>query len=177
MAVRLNSISETTFHHRFPFPITSLGGDPRRRSVSLSFPCLCADRRNSSRPGADLATELASEVERIRARGKRKDEALRKIRGILFSEICDHFGTTEEEMRRRWRKMEEEEKAGFAREFVREWSVGFHPLSAKSVREMVDEHLGEGGVAAERSSSGSFPGGLSIFSGLKRLIGLSEEAA
>ena len=66
----------------------------------------------------------------------------------------------EDEMKQKWRKIdEEEEKLSLVKGFVDVWGSNFHPLSAKSVVEMVEEYLREendsGSVKSSSSSSGS----------------------
>ena len=89
---------------------------------------------------------------------------MKKSRELLFSELCQYLLLKEEEVNKKWRKMKEEEKLVIVKEFVNKWGVNFHPLSVRSVKEMVDEYLQD-----DKSSSVMFPG-------LKRMLGLSEDA-
>lgn len=66
-----------------------------------------------------------------------------KSREILFGDLCQYLGLRAEEVKKRWREMGEEERLEWLRGFVADWGLSFHPLSLKSVREMVDEHLAE----------------------------------
>jgi hypothetical protein len=52
--------------------------------------------------------------------------------------------------------------------FVSEWSMNFHPLSARSVKEMVEEYLQEDNPSAAKSSPSV------LFPGLKRIMGFSQ---
>ena len=88
---------------------------------------------------------------------------MKKSRELLFSELCQYLLLKEEEVNKKWRKMKEEEKLVIVKEFVNKWGVNFHPLSVRSVKEMVDEYL-----QYDKSSSVMFPG-------LKRILGFSED--
>ena len=70
-------------------------------------------------------------------------EAMRKSRELLFTELCNYLQLKPEELKNKLGKMNEEEKWVLVRGFVSEWSVYFHPLSARSVKELVEEHLVE----------------------------------
>ncbi|KAK9988859.1 hypothetical protein SO802_029098 [Lithocarpus litseifolius] len=67
----------------------------------------------------------------------------------------------------KWRKMDEEEKWVLVKGFVSDWSMDFHPLSARSVKEMVEECLLEENPSTKSSLSVLFPG-------LKRLMGFHK---
>ncbi|XAR52991.1 hypothetical protein NMG60_11021350 [Bertholletia excelsa] len=112
---------------------------------------------------SELASELASEVEKMAQR----EEALKKSLELLFTELCKHQGLRTEELRRKWKKMGEEERWVLIKGFVLDWglNLNFHPLSARSVKEMVEEYLG-GDDSRDRSSSVLFPG-------LKKIIWFS----
>lgn len=108
---------------------------------------ILAKRMNSD---AELASELASEIEKLKTHlakkeeaEKKKEEALKKSVEILFKEMCKYMEMQESEVMKKWKSMNEDEKLGLVNEFVAEWGVDFHPLSAKSVIEMVDKYLVE----------------------------------
>lgn len=147
--------------HKFqahPFPSISLITIKTSKTRMIS----CAKKISD----AELASELATEVSRINTRMEQREEAMKKSRELLFTELCQHFGLKAEEMEIQWREMAEEEKWDLVKGFVLEWGANFHPLSAKSVKEMVDEHLGEENPTTESSQSILFPG-------LKRMMGFS----
>ena len=52
------------------------------------------------------------------------------------------MGSKVEEAGKKWRKLSEDEKWAVVNGFVSEWSDNFHPLSARSVKELVDEYFG-----------------------------------
>ncbi|OMO75353.1 hypothetical protein CCACVL1_16207 [Corchorus capsularis] len=112
----------------------------------------------------DLALDLAVTVEKIDTHLKRKEEAMVKSKELLFSEFCQYLSLTEEEVNTKWRKLKEEDKLVLVKEFVNEWGANFHPLSARSVKEMVDEYLLD-----EKFSSVLFPG-------LKRMLGFPQDS-
>ncbi|CAB4289919.1 unnamed protein product [Prunus armeniaca] len=97
-----------------------------------------------------------------------REEAMKKSRELLFTELCQYLNSKSEEVKKKWRKMEEEDKWVLIKAFVSEWGVNFHPLSAKSVKELVEEHLHEENPHAKSSASAFFPG-------LKRMMGFSED--
>lgn len=99
---------------------------------------------------AELASNLASEIQKLKTHlakkeeaVKKKEEAMKKSVKILFKEMCKHLEMQESDVMKKWKSLNEEEKLGLVNEFVAEWSGDFHPLSAKSVIEMVDTYLAE----------------------------------
>ncbi|PSS02761.1 Mediator of RNA polymerase II transcription subunit like [Actinidia chinensis var. chinensis] len=99
--------------------------------------------RSTNNP--NLASDLAIEVEKkkIHTHLAQRVEAMRKSRELLFTELCNYLQLKPEELKNKLGKMNEEEKWVLVRGFVSEWSVDFHPLSARSVKELVEEHLVE----------------------------------
>lgn len=89
---------------------------------------------------------------------------MKKSKELLFTELCRYLAMEKEEVNRKWRKLDQEEKWVLVKGFVNEWGVNFHPLSARSVKQMIEEYLIE-----EKPSSNS-----SLFPGLKRMMGFSE---
>ncbi|GKD52644.1 hypothetical protein Tco_1281620, partial [Tanacetum coccineum] len=78
------------------------------------------------------------------------------------------------ELKRKWVKMEENDKWVLAQEFVKsDWGLNFHPLSVKSVKELVDQHLlydDNDGLKDSPFSDNSM-----LFTGLKKLMGFSND--
>lgn len=68
-----------------------------------------------------------------------KEEALKKSKELLFVEFCHYTGLKSEEMKKKWKKFSEEEQWDLVKSFVLEWGAHFHPLSARSVKELVDD--------------------------------------
>ena len=110
---------------------------------------------------------MASEVAKINTHLLQREEALKKSKELLFTEMCQYLALKGEEVKKKWRKMDEEEKWVLVKEFVSEWSMNFHPLSARSVKEMVEEYLQEDNPSAPKSSPSV------LFPGLKRIMGFS----
>lgn len=92
---------------------------------------------------------------------------MKKSKELLFTELCQYLALKGEEVKIKWRKLDEEEKWVLVKGFVSDWSVDFHPLSARSVKEMVEEYLLEENPSAKSSLSVLFPG-------LKRLMGFTQ---
>ncbi|XP_058069532.1 uncharacterized protein LOC131218771 [Magnolia sinica] len=104
--------------------------------------CCSSSRNPISDP--ELASELAAEVARINTPLVQRKEAMEKSRDLLFVDFCHYLGLKADDVKKRWRDFGEEEKLDWVRGFVAEWGVAFHPLSLKSVKEMVEECIGEG---------------------------------
>ncbi|TYK29427.1 uncharacterized protein E5676_scaffold655G00190 [Cucumis melo var. makuwa] len=80
---------------------------------------------------ADLAFDLATEVAKINTNLIQREEAMKKSRAFLFTELCEFLGLKSEETKRKWKKMEEEAKLRLVKEFVSEWGFNFQPLSVQ----------------------------------------------
>lgn len=96
-----------------------------------------------------------------------REEAMKKSKELLFIELCHYLALEKEEVKRKWSKMDLEEKLVLVKEFVNEWGVNFHPLSARSVKQMIEEYLQEEKPSSDSSTSVLFPS-------LKRMMGLSK---
>ncbi|XP_010254655.1 PREDICTED: uncharacterized protein LOC104595572 [Nelumbo nucifera] len=141
-----------------PFPSTICLRNSRK------VPILCSN----SIGDAELAADLAEEVARININSLEREEAMKKSRELLFGEFCKYHGLKAEEVKKRWGKVDEEEKLNMIQGFVSEWSVAFHPLSSRSVKELVEEHLAEEVPSPISYSSSLFPA-------LKRIMGFSSD--
>ncbi|KAJ1434878.1 hypothetical protein SESBI_05242 [Sesbania bispinosa] len=113
---------------------------------------------------AALASELAAKVTRMNAHVLQTEEAMRKSRKLLFRELCEYLGLKEDEAKHKWSKMGEDEKWVLVKGFLADWGAHFHPLSARSTKEMVEEYLRQGNPPPKSPPSLLFPG-------LKRIIG------
>lgn len=91
---------------------------------------------------------------------------MKKSKELLFTELCQYLALKGEEVKKKWRKMDDEDKWVLVKGFVSEWSESFHPLSARSVKEMVEEYLQEENPSPKSSPSSLFPG-------LKKMMGFS----
>ncbi|WVY92675.1 hypothetical protein V8G54_031763 [Vigna mungo] len=114
---------------------------------------------------ARLASEFAVRVARMNAQSLKADEAMRKSRKLLFGELCEYMCLNEEQAQDKWSSMDEDEKLVLVEAFLKEWGSHFHPLSARSTKEMLEEYLRQGNAPPKPPSSSSF------FSGLNRIIG------
>ncbi|XP_031278951.1 uncharacterized protein LOC116143148 [Pistacia vera] len=114
---------------------------------------------------AELASDLATEVAKMNTHLVQKEEAMKKSKELLFTEFCQYLGLKEEDARKKWRKIKEEEKWDLVEGFVSEWSVNFHPLSARSVKELLQEYLHQVEEKPFTSSGNVF----------KRILGFSED--
>ncbi|KAJ4843115.1 hypothetical protein Tsubulata_002899 [Turnera subulata] len=149
----------TTNPRTRPPPITALF----TRRLNTQIPCT-----NKTTSGYDLASEFAKEVTKINTHMVQREEAMRKSKELLFVELCGYLALEEEEVRRKWRKLDREEKWVLVKEFVDEWSANFHPLSARSVQQMIEEYVtDDDNPPSSVSVSELFP------PGLKRMIGFS----
>lgn len=99
---------------------------------------------------AELAADLGAEIEKMKTHLAKKEEAMKKKEAamkksaeILFKEMCKYLEMQECEVMKKWKSMNGDEKLGLVNEFVAEWGRDFHPLSAKSVIEMVDMYMVE----------------------------------
>ncbi|CAM8945002.1 hypothetical protein QQ045_012576 [Rhodiola kirilowii] len=119
---------------------------------------------------ADLSLQFAVQVVKIKLKKKQREEAIVKSRKILFAEMTEYLGFSEDEMKTRWKLMEEIDKWVVVEGFLSEWGDNFHPLSAKSVKQMVEEHLDFENSVPEPEQSSTSPS--SIFQGLKKMIGM-----
>jgi hypothetical protein len=140
-----------------PFPSTTLLSDKPRTRIS------CVNKISD----AELSSNLASEVAKINTHLAQREEAMKKSKELLFTELCHYLALQGDEAKKKWRKMDEEERLVLVKGFVTEWSANFHPLSARSVKEMVEEYLQE-----ENPSSTSSPS--LLFPGLQRIMGFSQ---
>ncbi|KAK9166144.1 hypothetical protein Scep_001335 [Stephania cephalantha] len=182
MALRLPlftpPIAPTNTHNRHRLLPSQI---PHKTPKKFNLSCTANTNNDNRASEADLAVDLASEVSKMKAQMVQRKEAMEKSREALFGELCAYLGMREEEMRGRWRKMGEEEKLSWANNFVSnsEWGEAFRPLSSKSVKELVEEHLASqrsSSISISSSSSSSDPSFSSVFgiSGLKRLLGFLE---
>ncbi|KAK2987422.1 hypothetical protein RJ640_018559 [Escallonia rubra] len=145
--------------HIYPFPSTSL----LHKNPKIKISC------TNSISDAELAFDLTAEVEKMNTHMVEREEAMEKSRQLLFAEFCQFLGLGADEAKKKWKKLDEDGKWVLAKEFVSAWGANFHPLSAKSVKEMVDEHL-----IGDNPTPNSYPSS-SLFPGLRKLMGFSSK--
>ncbi|XP_073121614.1 uncharacterized protein [Henckelia pumila] len=101
-----------------------------------------------------MAAELSLHIKNINTSMLQREEALKRSRELLFAEVSNFTGLQPEDLRKKWGTMGQEERWVLVNGFVSEWSAHFHPLSATSVKEMVEQFLGEqGDISASPSSA------------------------
>lgn len=118
----------------------------------------------------ELASGLASEVGKISTQLMQREEAMKKSRELLFQGLSQYLDLRPEDLKMKWTKMGKEEKWVLVKGFVANWGVDFHPLSAKSVQEMVEQHLGEETPFTDSSPSSSFSSS-SLLPDFKKMVG------
>ena len=97
---------------------------------------------------------------------RQREDAFRKSKELLFAEIFDFTRLKSEDFSSKWRRMDDDEKLVLVRGFVAEWSAHFHPLSARSVKELVEEYVAG---MTDLSDSGN------LLSGLGKLFGFGSD--
>lgn len=182
MALRIHPFSPKPVpcFSRFPAnhchqPIHLIAVSPRLR---ISISCSSSSSKSNRLGDSQLASELATEVRKISAQILEREQALYKSKELLFKELCNYVGVADEEVKKRWMQMSEDDKWVLVKNFVSDWGSNFHPLSAKSVKELVDEYLVKmvkdkdmnvhGGSATANATS------TMLFPSLRRLIGFSQ---
>ncbi|XP_051126213.1 uncharacterized protein LOC127248084 [Andrographis paniculata] len=140
------------FHtHLWNSPCLSTNSNSNLRSLQVS----CRDGKKEEEV---LAREVNLEIKKLNTQA---EEAFQRSREMLFAELCSFVGLKSAEMRRKWRRMSDEERWGLARGFVAEWSLHLHPLSARSVKELINQHLSQSqrtitNIQPSNSSGGFF---------------------
>ncbi|CAL1389866.1 unnamed protein product [Linum trigynum] len=128
---------------------------------------LCT-RNKSSSGDSNLASDFAMQVSRINTNLAQKEEAMKKSRELLFCELCKFLDLEEDKVKKTWSEMELEDKMVLVKGFVDVWGANFHPLSARCVKELIEEHIQEQKDSSSELSSAFFPG-------LRRLMGFATE--
>ncbi|KAL6494617.1 hypothetical protein OROGR_031417 [Orobanche gracilis] len=163
--IQLHGLSRNLLRHpeksrSYPF-ILSIR-NPSRKTLRIS----CHEEKEKTlTDGEMLAVELSLEIKKFNSNTIHREEVLEKSREILFAEVCSFMGLKSEDFRKKWRRMKEGEKSVMAEVFVAGWSDHFHPLSARSVKEMVGEYLGKCDGPSDDSGSSR------LFSNLIKLLG------
>lgn len=121
----------------------------------------------------ELEMGLAIEIEKMKTQMLQTQEAMKKSRNLLYAELCLYLGLGKEDLKRKWEKMEENDKLVLVQEFVSDWGINFHPLSVKSVKELVDQNLFHDNDNDDNLSQDSLSSSV-LFSGLKKLMGFRD---
>ncbi|GER43280.1 DnaJ / Sec63 Brl domains-containing protein [Striga asiatica] len=163
----INANAKTTptiqFHHTFalsPLPKLHFFAPSALNLKALKISC----RGEKEEIPADdaLAAELNLEINKLNSSSAHREEAFRKSREILFAEVCKFTGVLSADLERKWRRMNEGERWAMAKGFVSVWGDRFHPLSARSVKDMMDEYL----------RKEDEPVSIDLLPGLKKLLGV-----
>ncbi|CAN6543501.1 unnamed protein product [Malus baccata var. baccata] len=182
MALRIPLLSPKLPHqplklHTNPFPSISkshlsTATRPKTRTIHCTS---SGGGSSSSNNGMMSDAELASDLSKMNSLLAQREEAMDKSRQLLFVELCQFVGSNSEEVKKKWGKLEEEEKMVLVKGFVSEWGVNFHPLSAKSVKQLVEEHVQEQNPKPANSKSSSSSAVSVLFPGFKRMMGFSDD--
>ncbi|KAL7157029.1 hypothetical protein ABFS83_02G049900 [Erythranthe nasuta] len=161
-AVKMGPIIQTlppNFHKQHSFPIsTTLAAKPICSRRTLKIKITCSKEKEENLTDETLAAEIGVEIEKLKSRAVQREEALKKSRELLFAEMCGFVGLKSDDLKKKWRRMNEEERFDLAKGFVGGWSAQFHPLSPKSVQEMVELHLLDESFDSDSNSSANlFP--------------------
>ncbi|KNA08879.1 hypothetical protein SOVF_158720 [Spinacia oleracea] len=90
---------------------------------------------------ADLASDFASEVNKLNTQSEERENAMMRSKQLLFSDLCNYLQMNPEDVRNKWRSLSPDEKLGLVKGFVSDWGLNFHPLSPKSVQDLVEEFV------------------------------------
>lgn len=143
----------TPFFHPLPNLIHSPTLKPPPYPFSLSFHpqahnFLCYSNDSGGNPNkpnrisdADLASDFAAEVQKLNTQSKERENAMKRSKELLFSDLCNYLNLTPEDVKNNWRNMNSDEQLGLVKGFVSDWGLNFHPLSPKSVKDLVEEFV------------------------------------
>ncbi|KAL9321334.1 hypothetical protein ACSQ67_013173 [Phaseolus vulgaris] len=145
----------------FSYSVSSITLSTHKLATRIS----CTAAGDGGISDAALASELAVRVARMNAHSVKAEEAMSQSRKLLFGEMCEYMGLNEEQAQDKWSSMDEEEKLVLVKGFLKEWGSHFHPLSARSTKEMLEEYL------CQRKAPPKPPSSPSFFSGLSKIIG------
>lgn len=163
MALRV-SLCSSKFHRK-PFNFQSnhsFSANPLNSRRKVQFSSI----KNIS--DADLLADLATEKAKIKITLVQRKEAMIKSKELLFGEFVQYLNLKPEEVKHKWRNMDEIEKMNLVKGFVSEWSLSFHPLSIRSVKEMMEDHLKQVNPSVLTSPSLMFPS-------LKKILGMTQD--
>ncbi|MED6168894.1 hypothetical protein PIB30_015953 [Stylosanthes scabra] len=139
-------------------------------SARLNTRISCSNKGISD---ATLASELAIKVNTVKTRAKLIEEAMTKSRYLLFRHLCEYMGLNEDKVKLQWTKMDDSQKLVLVKGFVAEWGALFHPLSARSTKDMVEEYLNQGTGTGNTSTDSASPSSSVSIPGIKRRIAFS----
>ncbi|KVI08546.1 hypothetical protein Ccrd_013085 [Cynara cardunculus var. scolymus] len=109
-------------HHLLQFtkfqthPFLHCPNTPPKLQISCSSSS--SNSNSSSIVDIELVMDLATEIEKMNAQTVQTQEAMKASRKLLYAELGLYLGLGKEELRRKWEKMEQDEKWILAEEFV-----------------------------------------------------------
>uniref|UniRef100_A0A2C9VII9 DUF7026 domain-containing protein n=1 Tax=Manihot esculenta TaxID=3983 RepID=A0A2C9VII9_MANES len=112
----LNALSQLLKSQPYLFPTAT----HFTYTIKTQIPCT-----STSISDVDLASDWLKKLQR--------EEAMKKSKELLFTELCQHLAMAREELRRQRSKLHQEEKWVLIKGFVNEWGFNFHPLSARRI--------------------------------------------
>ncbi|KAK9677370.1 hypothetical protein RND81_11G139200 [Saponaria officinalis] len=129
------------FHHHTSNPIY-LTSNSKTHQKFLCFSSKIP-RKNTKKSISDsqLTSEFAAQVQKINTQIEEKQNALIKSKQMLFNDFCKFLNLNSDETKIKWMKMNPDEKLDLIQGFVCNWGLNFHPLSPKSVRDLIEEFV------------------------------------
>nr|XP_043621334.1 uncharacterized protein LOC122593057 [Erigeron canadensis] len=162
-------------HHSL-VPQTHLTNSSKKTFIKPQISC--SSSSSNSINDMNLSKDLSIEIKKIKTQMAQSQEAMKTSRKLLYTEMCNYLGIGQEELKRKWEKMEEADKWVLAQEFVSDWGSNFHPLSAKSVKELVDQYVfrddNDANKKVNDDDDGDGDSSFVLFSGLKKLMGFPD---
>ncbi|KAL9244772.1 hypothetical protein vseg_018500 [Gypsophila vaccaria] len=107
---------------------------------------ICSTSKNPRKPpkiisDAQLSSEFAAQVLKLNTQIEEKQMAISKSKRMLFDDFSHFLGIGYDEVKIRWMRLNPDEKLGLVNGFVSQWGLNFHPLSTKSIRDLIDEFV------------------------------------
>ncbi|XP_057515450.1 uncharacterized protein LOC130796999 [Amaranthus tricolor] len=158
-----------TYFQKSPKTLVSVFCHPQ----TPTFFC-CSHGRNPRKPNniisdAELASDFAAEVHRLNTQSKERENAMKRSKQLLFSDLCNYLDMNPEDVKNNWKNFSTDEKMGLVKEFISYWGLNFHPLSPKSVKGLIDEFVFKDSEEIE-SSDHSSSNSDAILPTLKKII-------
>ncbi|KAL2904124.1 hypothetical protein RDABS01_002834 [Bienertia sinuspersici] len=60
---------------------------------------------------------------------------------LLFFDFCNYLNLNPDDVKYKWTNLSNDEKLRLVKGFVSNWGLYFHPLSPKSVRDLIEEFV------------------------------------
>uniref|UniRef100_A0A803MC80 DUF7026 domain-containing protein n=1 Tax=Chenopodium quinoa TaxID=63459 RepID=A0A803MC80_CHEQI len=112
---------------------------------SQTFLCFSRGDNNPNKlnkiSDSDLASDFAAEVNKLNTQSKERENAMKISKQLLFSDLCNYLDMNPDDVMSKWRNLSPDDKLGLVKGFVSDWGLNFHPLSPKSVKDLVEEFV------------------------------------